>query len=207
GAIRSYGDILNWLKEDLNLFDDYNQASALAFGLSDNQGVYLIPALAGLGAPFWRPNVNASFVGLTRDTDKSHLIRAGFEAMAFQTKAVIDEFEKTGGVKIDSLRVDGGSIKNKKFMQLLSDVVERDIIVNNIEEVSALGTLLILEEVKMDKISNYQIYKPKNNFKDSYIKWKSYMKVFLNKDRKSTRLNSSHVSISYAVFCLKKKKK
>lgn len=180
GAIRSYGDILNWLKEDLNLFDDYNQASALAFGLSDNQGVYLIPALAGLGAPFWRPNVNASFVGLTRDTDKSHLIRAGFEAMAFQTKAVIDEFEKTGGVKIDSLRVDGGSIKNKKFMQLLSDVVERDIIVNNIEEVSALGTLLILEEVKMDKISNYQIYKPKNNFKDSYIKWKSYMKVFLN---------------------------
>lgn len=178
GAIRSYGDILNWLKEDLNLFDDYNQASALAFGLSDNQGVYLIPALAGLGAPFWRPNVNASFVGLTRDTDKSHLIRAGFEAMAFQTKAVIDEFEKDENIQIKSIKVDGGSTKNAYFMQLLADITKCEIIISSIEEASALGTLMILEDLVIHECSFKKIYRPDRSYNNEYKKWRNYIAMF-----------------------------
>lgn len=180
GAIRSYGDILNWMKEDLNLFDDYNQASTLAFGLPDNQGVYLIPALSGLGAPFWRPDVTASFIGLTRDTKKSHLIRAGFEAMAFQTRAVIEEFEKDKSIQIKTIKVDGGSTNNEYFIQLLADITRCEIIVSNIEEASALGTLIILEDTIMGEQSFLRTYSPNKLCENEYKKWKNYIKIFLN---------------------------
>lgn len=178
GAIRSYGDILNWLKEDLNLFDDYNEASTLASSLSNNCDVYLIPALAGLGAPFWRPDVNASFVGLTRDTNKKHLIRAGFEAMAFQTKAVIDEFEKDENIQIKSIKVDGGSTKNEYFMQLLADVTKCEIIVSGIEEASALGTLMVLDDLVTNEYSFKKTYRPNRSYDNEYKKWRNYIAMF-----------------------------
>lgn len=181
GAIRSYGDILNWLKDDLDLFDDYNQASALASSLSDNCGVYLIPALAGLGAPFWRPDVNASFMGLSRDTNKKHLIRAGFEAMAFQTRAVIDEFEKDKNIQIKTIKVDGGSTNNEYFMQLLANITRCEIIVSSIEEASALGTLMILEDTIMGEQSFPKTYSPNKSYENEYKKWKNYITILLKK--------------------------
>jgi len=180
GQVHSYGDILNWMKDELKLFDDYNKASSLAFEQCHNHGVYLIPALSGLGAPFWRPNVKAAFVGLTRDTNKSYLIRAGFEAMAFQTRAVIEEFEKVENIEIDSIKVDGGSTNNKKFMQLLADVSRCEITVSNVEEVSALGTLLILDKEMMSEQSFSKKYEPNKRYEKEYKNWKKYMDIFLN---------------------------
>lgn len=181
GAIRSYGDILNWMKEDLNLFQDYNEASELAFRLSSNQGVYLIPALSGLGAPFWRPDVTASFVGLTRDINKNHMIRAGFEAMAFQTRAVIEEFEKDKNIQIKTIKVDGGSTNNEYFMQLLADITRCEIIVSSIEEASALGTLMILEDTIMEEQSFTKMYSPNKTYENEYKKWKNYITILLEK--------------------------
>lgn len=180
GAIRSYSDILNWLKDNINIIENYNVASSLAFTEKDNGGVYFIPALSGLGAPYWRPDLTASFVGLTRDTTDSQLIRAGFEAMAFQTKDVILEFEKESNIKIDSLKVDGGASKNEMFMQLLADVTQKEIIVNKLEEISALGTLVILKKQFNNELTYSKKYKPLNKYEDVYSTWKKYMEVFLN---------------------------
>jgi len=178
GAIRSYGDILKWLEENLDIIDDFEYATELAFKLSHNEGVYLIPGLTGLGAPYWRPDINASFLGMTRDTNKSHLIRAGFEAMAFQTRAVIEEFEQEKTVQINSIKVDGGTTNNQDFMQLLADITKCEIIVSDIEEASALGTMMVLEETKMNEQSYKKIYKPSKLYENDYKKWKNYIAMF-----------------------------
>jgi len=183
GAIRSYGDILNWMKEDVNLFNNFEEASELAFSLNDNHGVYLVPALVGLGAPYWRPDINAAFLGLTRDTSRDHMIRAGFEAMAFQTRAVVKEFEKNKTIKIDSLRVDGGVTDNGDFLQLLADIAGCEIIVSNIEDASALGTLLILDEVMMEEGTFIKKYTPHKKYEKEYKNWEKYMNEILNNNK------------------------
>lgn len=178
GAIRSYGDILNWLKENLNIIDDFEHATESAFELTHNEGIYFVPGLAGLGAPYWRPDINASFLGMTRDTNKSHLIRAGFEAMAFQTKAVIEEFEQDKNIQINSIKVDGGTTNSQDFMQLLADITRCEIIVSNIEEASALGTMMVLEEIKKNEQAYKKIFKPNKHYENDYKKWKNYIAMF-----------------------------
>lgn len=171
GVIRSFGDILNWLRDSLNLFETFQEGSDIAFGLESNGGVYFIPALEGLGAPFWKPDVEASFVGMGRSTTKGHLVRAGFEAMAYQIRAVIDEFEKNDGIILKQLFVDGGASKNPKFMQLLSNIVQKIIIVSEIEEVSAIGTVAIVEENKTET-GNRIVYTPQEDiYNQEYNEW------------------------------------
>lgn len=170
GVIRSYGDILNWQRDQLELFSDFTEASELAFELYDNGGVYFVPALEGLGAPFWEPEVHAELVGMSRSHNKSHIIRAGFEAMAYQTRIIIDTIHKDFDLSIEQINVDGGLVNNQEFMQLLADVTNKDIAVGNIEEASALGTLIILgENIPM---KDKKVYKPKNSFEEQYLTWK-----------------------------------
>src|SRR5699024_3664828 len=129
----------------------------------------------------WRPDVNASFMGLSRDTNKKHLIRAGFEAMAFQTRAVIDEFEKDKNIQIKTIKVDGGSTNNEYFMQLLANITRCEIIVSSIEEASALGTLMILEDTIMGEQSFPKTYSPNKSYENEYKKWKDYITILLKK--------------------------
>ena len=174
GIIKSYGDTLNWVRDQLGLFDSYQAGSDLAFKLKDNEGVYFIPALEGLTAPFWKPDIHASFVGLSRNTNFVHFIRAAFESMCYQTRSVIDEYRKVG-YAIDEIHMDGGSIKNPQFMQLLSDIIQTKILVGNFEELSALGALLIMKD-KIDYQSEVvKEYVPQRNYDEQYYQWLSYI--------------------------------
>lgn len=177
GIIRSFGDLLNWEKYSLRLFSDFDEASNLAFSVTNNGGVYLIPALEGMGAPFWQPKMKALFLGMTRDTTREHLLRATFEAMAFQIRAVIDEFKKYYNPDLDKpmkeIHVDGGASRNSAFMQMLADITQMEIVVDETEELSALGTLTILGEERNMININKKAYIPKNDYDEYYLFWKN----------------------------------
>lgn len=174
GAIRSYGDILNWMQDELNLFDNVERASEEAFQLAGNDSVYFVPALEGLGAPFWSPDATGSFKGITRNTNRTHLIRAGFESMAYQTRSVLDTFE-LDGFKIDELKVDGGIAKNKLFTQFLADVTNKKILVGDMEEASAFGTVCVILKPTKDKMGQYREYVPTENYDFQFAQWLSYV--------------------------------
>lgn len=178
GIIKSYSDNLNWLENEINLFDDIVVASKEAFNLPNNGNVYYIPALEGLGAPFWAPEAQAVFKGMTRDTTKVHILRSVFEAMAFQTKAVLIEMEAVSGVSIKSIFVDGGPVKNQNFMQLLSDVTQKEIVVGQFEETSAYGTLSLYLQRPVEKVSQVT-YSPLISFEKEYLKWEDHIKKYL----------------------------
>lgn len=183
GVIRSFGDLLSWEKNSLKLFDDFNEASELAFSVEDNGEVYLIPALEGLGAPFWAPEMKALFLGMTRDTELKHLLRATFEAMGYQIRAVIDEFKKNYDSQlsepIQKIHVDGGASRNTEFMQMLADITQLEIIVDETEELSALGTLIVLGDKKKLANNRKQKYSPMNNYEETYNYWKIKTKQIL----------------------------
>lgn len=175
GIIKSYGDILNWVRDQLGLFDNYQAGSDLAFKLKTNEGVYFIPALEGLTAPFWDVNLPASFVGLSRNSNFIHLIRAAFEAMCYQTRAVLDEYRKNG-YPISEIFVDGGSIRNAHFMQLLADITQTRLLVGEVEELSALGALLMGNQNIHYEARTRKIYEPLKNYENEYAEWLGYVR-------------------------------
>lgn len=175
GIIKSYGDILNWVRDQLGLFDSYQAGSDLAFKLKTNEGVYFIPALEGLTAPFWDAELHASFVGLSRNSNFIHLIRAAFEAMCYQTRAVLDEYRKNGYL-ISEIFVDGGSIRNVKFMQLLADITQTRLVVGEVEELSALGALLMGNQAIHYEPSIQRVYEPQRNYENEYAEWLGYVR-------------------------------
>ncbi len=183
GVIKSCTDTLNWLQNELNLFNTIGEGSKMAFSILDSEGVYLIPGQLGLAAPFWEANTKASFIGMTRSNTNEHLIRAAFDSMVFQIKAVIDEMEKETKIKIGSIKVDGGASKNNDLIQLMSDVLQKKIIIEEVEELSALGILMLSFDVDIDR-KHQQIFKPKTNKEHFYSDWLEHVKNYLNIERK-----------------------
>ena len=108
--------------------------------LEDTDGVYFVPAFTGMGAPYWNPYAKGSIIGLTRGTNKNHIIRAGLESMAYNTYDIIDCMEKTG-TKIKELRVDGGVSRNEFLMQFQADMLGKKVIKSDSSECTALGTI------------------------------------------------------------------
>jgi glycerol kinase len=170
GIIRSCTDTLNWLSKDLALFDTVEEGSQIAFSVPDSAGVHLIPGQLGLGAPFWEPNAQASFVGLNRSSTKAHMIRAGFDTIVYQIKAVIDVMEEASDTTIEELRVDGGASKNEQLLQLLADVLQKNILINGIEEMSALGALRMAVEIDTIYKLPKKVY-PQKRRKHEYESW------------------------------------
>lgn len=170
GIIRSFGDTMNWFGEGLQLFNDVTKGSEAAFSLASNEGVYFIPAQLGLGAPFWLPEAQAMFLGLSRSSTRAHLIRAGFESMAFSIRAVLDEMEKVSGLKVAAVKVDGGATKNPAFMQLIADVLQKKIVVGTAEELSALGVVALITKHFLDG-QNVKTFFPKKEYQKEYRHW------------------------------------
>lgn len=170
GIIRSCTDTLNWLSNELDLFNTVEEGSEIAFSVPDSGGVFLIPAQLGLGAPFWKPEAKAMFLGLNRSSTKAHLIRAGFDSIVYQIKAVLDVMEETTGINIKELRIDGGASKNEKLMQLLADTLQKGVIVNEIEEMSALGVLMMTTEFSFEK-RRRKLYLPVDLKEKEYENW------------------------------------
>lgn len=143
GNIHCTGDTVKWMTDNLELLKNSKESEVIATSVSDNGGVYFVPAFAGLGAPYWNNEARAAIVGMDRSVTKGHVVRAALEAIAYQVKDVIDGMAAEAGIPLSELRVDGGPTKNRFLMQFQSDMLHSDIVVSEIEEASALGVALM----------------------------------------------------------------
>lgn len=139
GSIFITGAAIQWLQDSLKIIANPAETEALALQLDGNEGVYFVPALAGLGAPYWDQYARGLIIGLTRGTSRAHLIRATLEAIAYLTRDVSEALENDSGVKISELRVDGGASRNKFLMQFQADILDKKIVRPAIHETTALG--------------------------------------------------------------------
>lgn len=139
GSIFSAGATMQWLRDGLKLIKNSAESEAIAAALADNGGVYLVPAFAGLGAPQWNAEARGTIIGLTRDSKLEHIVRAGLEAVAYQTAELLDALRADGAPRIDSLLVDGGLTANAWAMQFLADICGVEVARPRFQEVTALG--------------------------------------------------------------------
>lgn len=139
GIIVSCGSTIEWLKNELGLVDDSKAAEEIARSVADNNGVYLIPAFSGLGAPHWDMTRKASITGLTFDCNKNHIIRAALESIPYQVKDVIVAMEQDAKLQLKELMVDGGITSNQFVIQFLTDLLDKPVVNIGQPDVSALG--------------------------------------------------------------------
>ena len=139
GSIFVGGAVIQWLRDELRLIGDAKDSEYFATSVPDNGGVYIVPAFTGLGAPYWDMYARGTIFGLTRGTGRNHLIRAGLEAIAYQTKDVLDAMQNDTGIHLSQLRVDGGASANNFLMQFQSDIIGREVRRPMIRETTALG--------------------------------------------------------------------
>ena len=139
GSIAIAGALVQWLRDNLKLIDNSSDVEPLARTVTDNGDVYFVPAFSGLYAPYWRSDARGVLVGLTRYANRGHIARAVLEATAFQTKEVLDAMEIDSGVKLTSLKVDGGMVMNELLMQFQADILNVPVVKPRIAETTALG--------------------------------------------------------------------
>ena len=143
GNIHCTGATLKWLTEQLQLIGSPAETEAFATSVADNDGVYFVPAFAGLGAPWWNPTATAIICGMTLGTTKAHVVRAALEAIPYQIKDLIDLMTGQAGIALKELRVDGGPTKNRFLMQFQADMLGARINRSDIEEASAMGAVVM----------------------------------------------------------------
>jgi glycerol kinase len=139
GSIAITGALVQWLRDNLGLFDRSSDIEKLACSVEDSGGIYFVPAFSGLFAPYWRSDARGAIVGLTRYINKGHIARAALESTAYQTREVLDAMEKDSGVILTSLKVDGGMVHNELLMQFQADILNVPVIRPRVSETTALG--------------------------------------------------------------------
>jgi glycerol kinase len=139
GSVFSAGSAVQWLRDGLGLIDRSEAVEALAAGVGDSGGVYLVPAFTGLGAPYWDPNARGTIVGLTRGSGRAELARATLESIAFQVADVLEAMAADAAEPIDVLRVDGGAAANDLLLQLQADILGVPVERPTVAETTALG--------------------------------------------------------------------
>jgi glycerol kinase len=143
GSVFIGGAAIQWLRDGIELFGHARESEELAQSLEDNDGVYFVPAMAGLGAPHWDQNARGAFFGITRGTTIAHMTRAALEAIAYQVRDVLDAMQKDSGAPIKELRVDGGATANNFLMQFQSDILQTKIKRPKIIETTAIGAAFL----------------------------------------------------------------
>ena len=139
GSVFIGGAVVQWLRDGLGIIKTSADVEALALKVKDNDGVYLVPAFVGLGAPHWNQDARGTITGLTRGSKAGHIARAAIESIAYQTYDVLKAMEADSGINIKELRVDGGATENNLLMQFQSDVLNTTVIRPIITETTALG--------------------------------------------------------------------
>jgi glycerol kinase len=139
GSIFIGGAVVQWLRDGLGIIKTSADVEKLALAVDDTQGVYFVPAFAGLGAPYWKPDVRGTIVGLSRGSTASHIARAALESIAYQTMDVLKAMEADSNMEIKELRVDGGATSNNLLMQFQSNLLNCKVIRPNVVETTALG--------------------------------------------------------------------
>lgn len=139
GSVAVTGSAIQWLRDQLQIISSAPDIEGLASSVSDNGGVYFVPAFSGLFAPYWRSDARGVVVGLTRAATKAHLARAALEAICYQTRDVLDAMSADSGVKLPEMRVDGGITANALCMQMQADIMGVDVVRPQVIETTALG--------------------------------------------------------------------
>lgn len=186
GSIFVTGAAIQWLRDGLKIIQSAAETESLALSVPDTGGVYFVPALAGLGAPHWNPYARGTLVGLTRGTTSAHVVRATLEAIAYQTREVVEAMvgNDISPITLPALKVDGGAVKNNFLCQFQADILGVPVIRPRIEETTAFGAALaaglaIKAWKDLDEIS--QLWKPDRTFEpkmpegqrhDLYQDWK-----------------------------------
>ena len=139
GSVAIGGALVQWLRDNLGIIQTSAEIEALAKSVADNGGVYMVPAFSGLYAPYWKESARGVIVGLTRYANKGHLARAVLEAVAFQTREVVEAMEQDSGIRLAVLRADGGMVSNHLLMQFQADILDREVVLPAIKETTSLG--------------------------------------------------------------------
>jgi glycerol kinase len=139
GAIAITGALVQWLRDNLNLFDTAAQIEALAASVPDNGDVYIVPAFSGLYAPYWKDDARGVIAGLTRYANRAHLARAALESTAYQVRDVVEAMQEDSGIHLAALKTDGGMVANDLLMQFQADILNVPVLRPNVAETTALG--------------------------------------------------------------------
>ncbi len=139
GSIAVTGSLIQWLRDNLGLISSAAEVETLAASVEDNGGAYFVPAFSGLFAPYWRPDARGALVGLTRFVNKGHIARAALEAIAFQTRDVVEAVNADAGLDLTELRVDGGATANDTLLQFQADILGVPVVRPVVAETTALG--------------------------------------------------------------------
>lgn len=139
GAVFMGGASIQWLRDEVKLIDDAKDSEYFATKVDSANGVYVVPAFTGLGAPYWDAYARGTIVGLTRGSNTNHIVRATLESIAYQTRDVLDAMQADSGIKLSALRVDGGAVNNNFLMQFQADLLDTPVHRPEVTEVTALG--------------------------------------------------------------------
>lgn len=163
GSVFVCGAAIQWLRDELDILESAAESEQMAEAVPDSNGVYVVPAFVGLGAPYWDSYARGAVLGITRGANKNHLVRATLESMAYQTKALIDAMSEDLGEDMHSLKVDGGACANNFLMQFQSDILGCEVKRPQCIETTSLGAAYLAGlatgywESKDDVIENWQV--------------------------------------------------
>lgn len=133
------GSAVQWLRDGAEMIASSAETEAIATSVTDNGGVYFVPALAGLSAPYWDSYARGMIIGITRGTSRAHLVRATLEGIVFSTKDFLETMRRDAGVEIDTMAVDGGASQNDFLMQFQADMLRADVVRPAVSEATSLG--------------------------------------------------------------------
>ncbi len=143
GSIFIAGAAIQWMRDNMGFFEESPESEKLARDAGTSDGVVFVPAFTGLGAPYWNPEARAAILGMTRNTNKGHITYAALEAQAFQTHDLLTAMQKDTGLKVKTLRVDGGLVNNKLMCQMLANINDTQVDVPENTECTALGAAML----------------------------------------------------------------
>ena len=184
GSIFIAGAAVQWLRDGLKIIRSSEESETLANSVEDTNGVYLVPAFVGLGAPYWDMYARGTIVGITRDTSAEHIVRATLESIAYSTRDVLEAMEDDSGVRLKTLRVDGGAVVNNFLMQFQADILDVKVERPVLAEITALGACYlaglstgfwenqdeILANIQIDK--SYLVEMEEKKREELYRNWK-----------------------------------
>ncbi|QIB69573.1 glycerol kinase GlpK [Aminipila butyrica] len=163
GSIFVAGAAVQWLRDELGILHDSAESEAMAASVTDSNGVYVVPAFVGLGAPYWNPYARGTILGITRGANKNHLVRATLESLAYQTADLLQAMEEDSGIKLAALKVDGGASANNLLMQIQADLLDTMVQRPMCIETTSLGAAYLAGlatgywKDKEDVVQNWQI--------------------------------------------------
>lgn len=184
GSVFVAGAVVQWLRDGLGFFESASEIEALARQVDSSDGVYLVPAFVGLGTPYWNANARGTIVGMTRGTTRAHIARAALEAIAFQTRDVLEAMQQDSGDRLSVLRVDGGACANGLLMQFQADLLDVTVQRPVVQETTALGAAYLaglatgVWSDPNDVTANWQLdveFKPNGSAEEMnarYAEWK-----------------------------------